>query len=295
MQAISTYSPAPSSALPGYDRMDPPTRSRRGLLAGICLSLLFHVMLFLSAPKSNRSEGVINPKALGPLVVHLNRAQPREPTPEPTPPPARSLGPIPAPLTKLRAMPRRAPVIAVPKSIEELSVPIGQAPKTTPPPQPASPPAMDFLAVLNAKRQASEDAAAHANAEARAASRASTADEIATANINRNLQSLPPGRDGTNGVFQIISKGTRIATFSFRGWTTDPNNSWRQVIEVDAGVQGDVELAIVRRMIELVRTHYQGDFNWESHRLGRVVLLSARQEDNAALEAFLMREFFSGG
>jgi hypothetical protein len=49
---------------------------------------------------------------------------------------------------------------------------------------------------------------------------------------------------------------------------------------------------LVRKMIELIRSHYQGDFNWESHRLGRVIVLSARIEDNAELEAFLIREFF---
>jgi hypothetical protein len=64
------------------------------------------------------------------------------------------------------------------------------------------------------------------------------------------------------------------------------------VIEVDAGLGGDVDLAIVRRMIALIRTHYTGDFNWESHRLGRVIVLSARLEDTEGLEDFLSREFF---
>jgi hypothetical protein len=57
---------------------------------------------------------------------------------------------------------------------------------------------------------------------------------------------------------------------------------------------GDVELAIVKRMIELIRTHYKGDFTWESHKLGRAITLSARLEDNEGLEAFMMREFFEG-
>jgi len=49
---------------------------------------------------------------------------------------------------------------------------------------------------------------------------------------------------------------------------------------------------MVQRMIALIRTHYSGDFNWESHRQNRVIVLSARLEDNAELEAFLLREFF---
>ena len=45
-------------------------------------------------------------------------------------------------------------------------------------------------------------------------------------------------------------------------------------------------------MIGLIRNHYEGDFRWESRRLGKVVVLSARIEDNGYLEEFLMREFF---
>ena len=45
-------------------------------------------------------------------------------------------------------------------------------------------------------------------------------------------------------------------------------------------------------MIELIRRYYQGDFNWESQRLDRIVTLSARTEDNAGLEEFMIKEFF---
>jgi hypothetical protein len=109
-------------------------------------------------------------------------------------------------------------------------------------------------------------------------------------NLSRNLQTLARG-PGTGGIFQILRKGDRTAEFAFNGWQGDARR-WREVIEVDAGPGGDVELAIVRRMIALIRGHYSGDFNWESHRLGRVVVLSARPEDNEGLEEFLVREFF---
>jgi hypothetical protein len=45
-------------------------------------------------------------------------------------------------------------------------------------------------------------------------------------------------------------------------------------------------------MILLIREYYSGDFKWESHRLQRVVTLSARPEDQAGLEEFMMKEFF---
>ena len=67
------------------------------------------------------------------------------------------------------------------------------------------------------------------------------------------------------------------------------------MIEVDAGPNGDVEREIVRSMIVLIRRYFKDFFNWESLRLKRVVVLSARMEDNAGLEDFLIREFFGAG
>jgi hypothetical protein len=61
---------------------------------------------------------------------------------------------------------------------------------------------------------------------------------------------------------------------------------------VEAGRGEDIRLVMIRRMIAIVREHYDGDFDWISNRLGRTVTLSARPADNAALEDFLMKEFF---
>jgi len=94
------------------------------------------------------------------------------------------------------------------------------------------------------------------------------------------------------GVFEVLHKGTRTGEFAFNGWRPELRNKWRVVIEVDAGQGGDIELAMVRRMIQLIREYYTGDFKWESQRLQRVVTLSARPEDQAGLEEFLMKEFF---
>ena len=183
--------------------------------------------------------------------------------------------------------------IAVPTSARRpaLTVPKEPEPKAPAPP-PAQDTPIDMTAMINAaraRRQQAESAAAQENAAAAAAERAPSANEIAMANIQRSLQGK---RDGTGGVFQVVHKGVRTGTFIFRGWTPGARNATQQTIEVDAGPNGDVERAIVRRMIELIRTHYSGDFNWESHRLGRVLVKSARVEDSAELEEFLIREFF---
>lgn len=169
-----------------------------------------------------------------------------------------------------------------------------RAPLAEPPPEPspqppaaapesaATPPPLDMLAMIEsrrAQRRAAEDA------------RRPPAVEPPEDPASRNLRTLT-GREGVSGVFQILRKGTRTGEFAFNGWRPEARSQWREVYEVDAGLGGNIELAMVRRMIQLIRTHYQGDFKWESHRLGRVVILSARLEDSEGLEDFLMREFF---
>jgi hypothetical protein len=54
-----------------------------------------------------------------------------------------------------------------------------------------------------------------------------------------------------------------------------------------------IEVAVVRKMISIIREYAKEDFTWESQRLGRDVQLSARLSDNAGLEDFMMQEFFS--
>lgn len=125
------------------------------------------------------------------------------------------------------------------------------------------------------------------NAAALANVRGPTADMVADANIKRNLR-----QQGASGIFQIRHKTSRTAQFSFKGWKNDYSSPRLEIIDVEADADGDIDLAIVKKMIEIIRREYSGDFSWESRRLGRVIVLSARMEDNTGLEEFLMREFF---
>ncbi len=149
---------------------------------------------------------------------------------------------------------------------------------------------MSYVNQQRERRRAAEEAEGRVSAEAVARERGPSADEIAAERIKQNLK-----QPGASGVFQITRKGVRTAAFVFRGWTTDAANARREFIEVDAGVNGDIERAVVRRMIELIRRYYSGDFNWESRRLGRTKVLSAAPEHNAELEEFLIQEFFRVG
>lgn len=269
-------------ALFAYSDAAPHIRARRRIELCIGLSLLVHGLLFLISMQNRVEEAGMPSQAVqGPLTVRLTHLPP-------PPAAAATVQSIPKP----RPKPRSRTVIAVSKPTPK-SAPV-TVEQPTPQPDRAPPPA-DMMAMLNAaraRRSAANNNAANDNAEAAESGHEPTADEVAMANIKRNLQRATGRRDGTGGVFEILSKGVRNGQFAFRGWTPGTGSTWHETIEVDAGIGGNVELAMVRKMIELIRKHYNGDFNWESHKLGQVVVLSARSKDNAELEAFLMREFF---
>ena len=201
--------------------------------------------------------------------------------------------PVPEPLTPVTPVVRPRPVVA-PKVAAVAPPSVAPQPVVPVEKSESRPtPSFDMLAMINARRerrQQAEEAMARRE-QARSAAAPGSSDPLAT--INRNLQGLSSSsEDGTGGVFTILSKGTRTAEFAFNGWRPDTQRRWREVIEVDAGQGGDVERAIVRRMIELIRSHYTGDFTWHSHRLDKSIVMSARPEDGAGLEEFLLREFF---
>ena len=283
----------PREADPALER-DPrlrPRRSLRGLVILLVLSLVLHGLLIRFLPKWEHPMVDAAAPTQGPLQVTMSPP----PAADRAPPPLPSATPTPALTPPVKSPPRT--VIATNKpspSMPPVFVPPDVPPRPSRPE--AAPPPLDFAAALDARRaqrQAEENFYAQQNGDARSREREMTTAEKAEAAFKRNAQTLGQARDGTSGVFQIKSKGTRYAAFSFRGWTTDRANAKSELIEIDAGLGGDVEAAIVKRMIDLIRQHYQGNFNWESHRLGRVVTLSARKEDQAGLEAFLIKEFFS--
>jgi len=258
-----------------------PKYSRRFIL-WVCISLLVHVVLLL-IPMRKPPEEAMTMVTPGPLNVEINSSPPpsrAEEVAKPAPPAEPE--PIKRPVVPPRPAPKTPPKLVTP----EPSPVKEPAPPQPEPPPPRPEPPVDMMAAINARREARRQAEA---AMARGP-HDPTESEIADANINRNLKFSPGG--GVGGVFQILSKGTRTAEFAFNGWQPDRDRRWREVIEVDAGLGGDVDRAIVKRMIQLIREHYTGDFRWESRRLGRVVTLSARPEDNDGLEDFLIKEFF---
>lgn len=258
----------------------------RNTLVAFIVSLLIHgLILFFVVPKLKQAPEAEPP----PFEVVLAQPEqvetpplpetlPQEPIPEPPAEPVKK----PKVMTKPKSKTSKPSDFSVPDVL------------TTPQPAPDKAPTpddkpTDMMAYVNkkrAEREAEEASAARINAEAVAKERGPSEEEKRDAKIKSNFQ------NGTNGIFEITSLGNGSATFTFLGWVGDFSASHRQYFNVEAGRGEDVRRVMIRRMISLIREHYQGDFNWESHRMGRTIVLSARQEDSAGLEDFLMLEFF---
>jgi hypothetical protein len=271
----------------------------RNTIIAFAISLLIHALiLFFLVPKLKQAPEVEPP----PFEVVLAQPEaapqpeqietpPQEPIAEPLPEPVEK----PEPIKKPKVMTK--PVDKKPKP-SDFSVPdVMATPKPTP--EPVKPPSepdskpddkpVDMMAYVNQKRAAREAAeadAARINAEAVAKEKGPSEEEKRDAKIKSNFQ------NGTNGIFEITSLSGQNASFNFLGWMSDYSASHRQYFEVEAPRGQDVRRVMIRRMISLIREHYQADFNWESHRLGRTIVLSAKPEDGAGLEDFLMIEFF---
>lgn len=243
------------------------------------ISLCIHLLLLFALPPRPLLNGDESPASKGPLAVELQSRRAQQAT--------AAAVPAAAPVAPRKSV--APPVIALNRRATEPALP---PPVTAPIVEPAvlTPEApvdlQAYIAAARAKRRANA-VPGSSDVEDGGRSASGRADgEVQMATVMRNL------RPGTNGVFQIMNMSASRAAFSFRGWTGDALNARREYISVEIGANQSIELAIVRRMIELIRRYYQGNFNWESERLGRVIVLSARLQDNDGLEDFLLREFF---
>ena len=155
-------------------------------------------------------------------------------------------------------------------------------------------PSEDFSARIEAarKRRAEAQEQDPAVAQAPAESDAQRANRIARENIAFQQHGRTAEQDQTGGVFQLREVRLHNAAFMFRGWNTNFRRNWNQVVEVDQGTEVDIEVAVVKRMIVLIRSQKTGEFIWDSHRLGRQITLNAAPAYERELQTFLLKEFF---
>jgi len=281
----------------------------RVIWVAFALSLLVHVAALWTSPPLMRSltlDPVARAEPAAALVAQLApRSIPRQiapPAAPPTPPPQAS-SPQRQRATKA---PPAAPAPSPPPPIATRE----PAPRITPAPpalaaeapSAASPPVETDLSAFIAARRSARGEPTITAAQGRvpdtppAESEKERLNRVVTANLG--LNKVPtfgddPKRGG--GMFQLRRLGSEDADFYFNGWNEDIGRVARQLIEVRRGTNPDIRLAVVRKIIEIIRAHEPGDFIWVSRRLGRQVALSARPGDNAALEDFIMRDFFGDG
>jgi hypothetical protein len=276
------------------DRLDEFRSPRAGraepvIWLAVALSLLIHVALLSGLPRmrppslepsewpgANRSLAVNLAPLPPPPVPPLSERRAEHPPALPTRPPA-AARPRPAP-----------PVIALKPPAPDMQAPARRSEDG------------DLSSYIEAKRRArAETAPAAPEASTPVAPRVeddeARRDRIVAANLAAPRASAfgyDPGKRG--GAFQIQRMGFDVAEFIFYGWDKDARRNMARLIEVRKGAHGDIRIAVVRRIIAIIRDYEQGDFLWESSRMGRSLTLSARPRDNGGLEDFMMHEFFSG-
>ena len=229
----------------------------------------------------------------------------RTPTPREAPPPPRA--PTPPRVTAPRTQSKPATAPALPQPAPTPPPPIApSAPLPPPPPTPSppmpvptppAPPTGGDLASYIASRRLARGASPDAEPRSPADEENARRDRAIAANIaSMNSRTFNESPKQSGGVFQILSMTYNDAEFAFFGWNRDINRRANMRIEVHRTAQdADIRQAIIRRMISIIREYEVQDFTWESRRLGRNVRLSARLEDPAGLEDFLMKEFFEDG
>lgn len=258
-------------------------RINRKVGIAVVVSLLVHVLALLLLSRFDLLNQ--HPPALQDQTLDVQLSPPRQVASAAPPQEIRQptqQKPAPAPKIKTVPPPRPMP----PPDIA--STPIVPPPTPTPKPPPVLPkPAAvdpgqytDMASYVNAARERRRLAGEDADIR----------NEDARKQPEESRRNAPPS--GTSGVFSITRMDSRSATFAFRGWRNELSYSHREVYEVQAGQDGDVPRAVIRKMIEIIRRYYTGDFNWDSPRMGRMVVLSARLQDNDGLEDFLIQEFF---
>lgn len=272
-----------------HSRRERDIRIPRSMLIAIGLSVFVHLLLLIILVRQHLLDQEATQPVSGPLVVSIAKPPaphieaPPLPEPAHTPPPRVVEKPKPKVLAKPLPRTIAPPPITAKNQPKAPPLPVAPA-QPTPPAQPApKTPALDPSQFA--------DMASYVKAmrEQRGAGQEENKDE------DLKQANLKQPKSGTNGVFQIPRMEMHTAILMFRGWKGEYSYSRSETFEVSAGAGEDIRLAVVRKMIEIIRRYYDGDFNWDSPSLGHVIVLSARLQDNDKLEAFLMKEFFIHG
>jgi hypothetical protein len=299
--SAETVAEAPPAATAlGHD--EPPRYDRitvRAITIAIVLSLFVHVVILVS-PLMDTVTQEQKPPAdeIGPLTVSI-ATPPPPPSPTPLPQKPTVEEPTPTPTPKPQAV---KPKPIAPRPPSQIAINRGNTPPfVVPPPTTAQPPtpqqtptppvASSFeeeLAIRQRARRAQNGGAPDDVVE----SESERANRIAKANIMAQQRAANPGQDPnqSGGMFDHLRTGVNEAEFVFNGWNRDFQRGMGKTYEVHSK-DGDIQMAVVRQMIEIIREREPGDFTWygSAH---KEVVMSARPKDQKELELFLLKEMY---
>jgi hypothetical protein len=247
------------------------------------------VQLAENAPTPAANPPAAPPPAITAVPPSTPRRTPRPPTPPRTP-----LRPPEAPPVLTRPEPQAPRQPERPSPTPSLPPPQPPQPQERPTPQPAEP---DLAAYIDARRKQRGESSVASSGATGGAQPGETETErrnkIIAANLGLDRKpTFGYDPNSAGGLFQIRRVGYDDAEFYFLGFDKDIERTAKMTVEVRKGDAPDIRVAIVRKMIAIIRDNVQGDFVWNSQRLGRPVRMSARPEDNAGLEEFILRDVF---
>ncbi|WP_020655706.1 hypothetical protein [Massilia niastensis] len=271
-------------AVPTYGRKGP---NRPALAATIGLHLLLIAIWFFQ-PETDQKQARPASESEG-EVVYVQPMQPPKPQQrEQAPKPVTKPSPI---KSTPRPQKERIDIARLKNTITQPEERPVEEPKPQPQPKTEVPPEItDMAALVEARRK--QRGAPTGSEQPVEESDAARGTRNALANIAAINGRGREDRNETGGIFSISNKTFHSMDLKFRGWNPNFQRRWLTQVTVEQGSEPDVETAVIKKMIELIRREKKGDFEWDSHRLGRVVKLSARPEDTQQLMEFLYKEMF---
>jgi len=256
------------------------------------LSLLVHLAALLLVLQRTHLLAPFEGPDLASERMQVRLAPIPGPAPVQTPEPPREVVALPKPPARPPRATARAqpppPVIASTTPAPAIRTPAPAAPTVPTPPRASPPIEGDLWSYIQARRRERGAPEAPPIDDQKPDLNASLAANLPTPATG--VATPDPRRGG--GIFEIKRMNYDDAAFLFFGWNEDMGRKTPQLIEVRKGNNSDMRIAVVRKMITIIREHSKGDFVWQSPRRDHDVVLSARLSDNEALEKFLMHDFF---
>ncbi|WP_338769929.1 hypothetical protein [Massilia sp. METH4] len=261
---------------------------------GLAIAIGLHVLVIALILWNPQTYVKLTPPSKAGEMVWVAPVAPKPTPPKPQPAPQKPTPQREPKVAQTRPKPPAAPpikrtnndAITDPRRAETPPPPPVKADLTPPPPD-----VTDMSQMIEAARR--RRGAVESQPSDSAASEDAKAKARAMANImGAQGRNAAGEREDSGGIFDVQNQTFNSADLKFRGWNTNFKRRWLTQVKVELGNEIDIENAIVTKMIELIRKEKPGDFEWESHRLGRVVKMSARKEDEPELRAFLLKEMF---